>query len=247
MDGAAESEEARRQREEVAAGRLPTRYAERWVAPFYERVEPALSSGVAILDVGSGRTPTIPPKQRPADCHYVGLDVSAAELEAAPEGSYDETVVGDLTQRDARLGERFDLIVSWQVLEHVASLEDGLANLHSYLRPGGRLVAQLSGSFAVFALASRIVPHRLSVWMMDRLLGIEPETRFETRFDRCYHRALTGLLAAWSSHEIVPRYNAGGYFRFSRPLLRSYLAYENWLARTNRRNLATHYIIVGIK
>ena len=43
------------------------------------------------------------------------------------------------------------------------------------------------------------------------------------------------------------RHNAGGYFAFARPLRRLYLVYENWLARTNRRNLATHYVIVGVR
>jgi len=242
-----ETEESLRAQVEVAAGRLPERYAEHWMGPFFERVHPAIDPGIAILDVGSGRTPTIPPDQRPPECRYVGLDISASELEAAPEGSYDETVVGDLTKRDTRLEDRFDVIVSWQVLEHVASLESVLGNLHAYLRPGGRLVSQLSGSFAIFALMSRIIPHRVSVRLMKGLLGIEPETRFETRFDHCYHRALERLLSGWQAHEIVTRYNAGGYFAFSRPLLRLYLVYENWLARTNRRNLATHYIIVGVK
>lgn len=241
------SEEARRQRAEVAAGRLPARYAESWGAPFFERVESAITPDVVILDVGSGRTPTIPVDQRPPGCHYVGLDISAAELDAAPEGSYDERVVGDLTERDARLEDRFDLIVSWQVLEHVASLEATLASLHAYLRPGGRFVAQLSGTFAIFALLSRIIPHRLSVRLMHDLLGIEPESRFRTRFDRCHHRALERLLGGWTAHEIVPRYNAGNYFRFSRPLLWLYLTYENWLARNDRRNLATHYIVVGVR
>jgi len=247
MIDVADTEESLRARAEVAAGRLPARYAERWKVPFFERVQPAIAPGIAILDVGSGRTPTIPPDQRPPDCRYVGLDISATELSAAPEGSYDEKVVGDLTKRDIRLENRFDLIVSWQVLEHVVSLESALENLHAYLRPGGRLVSQLSGSFAVFALMSRIIPHRVSVRLMERLLGIEPETKFQTQFDRCYHRALQRLLSDWQAHEIVPRYNSGGYFAFSGSLLRLYLVYENWLARTNRRNLATHYLIVGGK
>lgn len=247
MIDVADVEEALQARADVAAGRLPERYAERWRAPFFERVEPAIVPGMTILDVGSGRTPTIPADQRPANSHYVGLDISATELNAALMGSYDETLVGDLTKRESLLEDRFDLIVSWQVLEHVESLKSTLDNLHSYLRPGGRLVAQLSGSFAAFALISRVVPYRVSVRLMECLLGISPETRFQTQFDRCYYGALKRLLSGWQCHEIVPRYRAGRYFAFSNSLLRMYLAYENWLARTGRLNLATHYIIVGVK
>jgi SAM-dependent methyltransferase len=235
------------ERAEVAAGQLPLRYGDSWRAPFLERVEAAFIPGMTILDVGSGKEPTIPPRQRPPGCHYIGLDVAADELRLAPEGSYDEIVVGDVTARIASLQGRVDLIVSWQVFEHIKPLERALENMHAYLRPGGRLVAQLSGTFAIFALLSRIVPHRLSVKIMDEFLGIEPDTRFPTEFHKCYHRPLDRLLSSWEAHEIVPRYKAGRYFYFCRPLLRLYLIYENWIARAEMRNLATHYIVVGVR
>jgi hypothetical protein len=63
---------------------LPARYGERWEAPFERRVGAVLRPNMAILDVGSGRRPTITPSDRPAGCRYVGLDISAAELAARP-------------------------------------------------------------------------------------------------------------------------------------------------------------------
>jgi SAM-dependent methyltransferase len=239
--------EAQNERARVAAGELPPRYAEPWARPFFAATQPALTPGAAILDVGSGRRPALPPEERPAGCTYVGLDVSGAELAAAGEDAYDETVVNDISRRQDDLKERFDLVLSWQVLEHVPSLEDALENMHGYLRPGGRMVAHLSGSLAAFSLLGRVLPHPVSSRLMQRLLGAAPEEKFPTRYDRCRATKLRPLLARWSEHGIVPRYKGGGYFRFSRPLERTYLAYENWAERSGRPDLATHYVIWAVK
>lgn len=236
------------ERAEVAAGRLPPRYGEAWQAAFLDRVAASLRPGVRILDVGSGARPTVPVDQRPEGCRYVGMDVSAHELERAPAGAYDDVVVGDICRPlPAGLGP-FDLVMSWQVLEHVPSLPDALATQKAVLAPGGRMLAMVSGAWAFYALAARVIPYRLSTVLQERLLGADPADKFPTRYDQCTERALRKLLAAggWASWEIVPRYKAGGYLAFSRPLQRAYLVYENWAERTGRVNLATHYIVDAI-
>src|SRR5713101_5011048 len=106
--------------ESVAA--LPERYHTRWRDPFDALIGPALTVGVSILDVGCGRNPTIAPQERPPGCTYAALDLSSKELAKAPEGSYDAVLEGDVAERHPQLEGRFDLIVSWQVLEHVKPL-----------------------------------------------------------------------------------------------------------------------------
>lgn len=226
---------------------LPERYRYPLQSAFVAEVQPALTEGVRILDVGSGREPTIPPRRRPRSSWYVGLDVSADELAEAPVGSFDETVVADASDYVPRLDGRFDLIVSWQALEHVERLDGAVANLHGYLRPGGLLIAQLSGRFASFALLSRMVPHRLSVLAMQRLIGSDPNTKFVTHYHLCYHRALARLFRPWSHVEIAPAYLGASYLGFLRPLQQLYLYYENAVCHRRLLNLATHYLIVATK
>lgn len=239
--------ESARERAEVAQGVLPARYAEPWAAPFLGSIETTLPEATAILDVGSGASPAIGPTARPAGSEYVGLDISAAELGRAPAGSYDRTVVADVARRLPDLEGAFDLVISWQVLEHVRPLKGVLDNLYAYLRPGGRMVAQLSNTFSIYALISRVVPHRLSSLAMQRLLGADPADKFPAHYDRCYYGALRRLLDGWSDYEIIPRYKGGAYFRFSRVLLRTYLVYENWTYRNGHRNLATHYVVTAVR
>jgi SAM-dependent methyltransferase len=230
--------------EQVQAGRLPPRYGYRMQDVLLERLQPLLTPGVRVLDVGAGRSPTIAPENRPPGCTYVGLDISEHELACADSLAYDRTVVHDITQPNSELRD-FDVIISWQVLEHVSPLVGALANLRSMLRPDGVLLAQLSGSFAAFALAARVVPHRIRVRVMSRYLGHPEEIKFPTRFDRCYARALERMLADWSSVEILPFYRGATYLSMSRTLQRAYLLYEGALARRDVRDLATHYLLIA--
>lgn len=200
-----------------------------------------------MLDVGSGRRPTILGQQRPAGVSYAGLDVSRAELERAPAGSYDELHVADVVQRVPELQGRFDLVVSWQVLEHVKPLAAALDNIRSYLRPGGRAVVQLSGRFSVFGLINMVIPQRLGILAMQRLLNRDPETVFPAYYDRCTYYGLVDMLGNWSEIEIVPRYNGAGYLSFFAPAQRAYLWYEDWACRNERQNLATHYLVTAVK
>lgn len=211
-----------------------------------ERMRPVLEHASKVLDAGGGRKPFVPPEARPVGGRYVGADVSREELEAAPAGAYDATMVVDLS-RPLPTDERFDVIVSWQVLEHVASMDQALANLHAALVPGGVLFAQVSGGLAVFSLAARLLPHRARVMFMKRLLGSLEEEKFPTHYDQCTARRLRRILqeGQWESVEIVSYYRAAYYFEFSWLLEALYLQFEDRLERWRIDNLATHYLIVA--
>ncbi len=106
---------------------LPDRYHE--YTSLQERLWrelPPLHAGQRILDVGAGRLPTIPcTANRPANVHYVGLDVSGEALRAATSGAYDEILVSDIGVRRERVPGTYDLAISLNTLEHVTDLEHG--------------------------------------------------------------------------------------------------------------------------
>lgn len=227
---------------------MPARYSEPWKGLVLARAATAFRPGIRVLDVGSGARPAIAREQRPEGCVYVGLDISAGELERAGAGAYDELIVGDICSGPASTASRFDLVLSWQVLEHVASMRAALAVQHAALVPGGRMVAMLSGAWSIHALAARVIPYRLSTALQVRLLDHVAEDKFPTRYDGCTDRALRRILAQddWRSWEIVPHYRSGNYLCFVEPLQRLYVAYESWAARRPRVNLATHYVVDAV-
>jgi SAM-dependent methyltransferase len=224
---------------------LPSRYGTAWRDPFDAHVRLHLRPGVRVLDVGAGAEPVIPPHARPSGCTYTGLDINPGELEKAPRGSYDEAIVADVTEFSPGLEEQFDLVLSWQVLEHVPSLQDAIENCYRYLKPQGVLVALFSGRFAAFAIVNRLVPERIGEFAMVRLLGRDPETMFRAFYDRASYTALVPLLTKWNRWEVVPLYLGAGYFAFNKTLCKAYLGFENWAARTGRANLATYYVLAA--
>ncbi len=226
-----------------SAGEMPERYCASWFEPFEARIAEHLTSGVRILDVGSGRRPAILPVQRPPDCFYAGLDLSMAELNSSAPGSYNEKIEGDVADRLPELERQFDLIVSWQVLEHVGNLDHAIENIRTYLRPGGRFVALFSGTLSAFGIANRVFPARMANFVLCRLLSRSANTVFPAYYHRCYFSALAEIFSSWREVEIVPLYHGANYFEFCPPLYRIYLLYENWIFRRRFHNLATHYLV----
>jgi len=227
--------------------RLPPRYDLDARYLFDEFARPLLRPAHSVLDVGAGRTPTYAPGDRPAGCVYAGLDLTVSELDAAPPGSYDEAIASDATIHVPSLAGRFDAVISWQVLEHVRPLPAAIENLRSYLRPGGQLVAQFSGTFGLFGLLSRVVPDRVTPALLDRMFDRPRTTTFPAYYHKCWASALARTGRTWSSFEIISRHEGARYFAFSRHVQAAYLAYEEWAGRNRHDNLASYYLIVATR
>lgn len=204
-----------------------------------------LSPGAAVLDVGGGSDPTFPRARDLNLSEYVGLDLSAQELRTAPADVYTSVVTGDVGNHREDLDSRFDLIVSWQVFEHVADLARTIANCHSYLRPGGSLVAVLSGRHSLPAILNRAVPHSLAKRVNAWLLGRDPASMFPAPYDNCTGSGLVRSFADWDELMIEPRYEAAVYLLFSRQALRLYTQLENAAVASSRANLASHYFVAA--
>jgi SAM-dependent methyltransferase len=234
-------------RDSARGVQLPARYAEDWRAGFVSAVSPGLVAGAVILDVGSGSRPALRRDECPPACYYVGLDLSHEELDRAPDDAYDETIESDLGQYVPSLANRFDLAVSWQVLEHVRSLAASIACLHRYLKPGGRFVALTSGSYSMFGVANRVIPHAWTRGLLNKLTERPADTVFPAYYDQCTYRALVDAFRPWRDVQVIPKYRGASYFRQSRPMQRAYLRYENWAQAGGRVQLATHYLVVAVK
>jgi SAM-dependent methyltransferase len=228
---------------------LPDRYQSEWNAPFRREVFQRLRPGVAVLDIGAGRQPSVDRGDRPEQTHWVGLDLDASELKAAGAGAYDECIAGDVAVAIADLEGRFDLALSWQVLEHVRPLDQAIENVHGYLKEGGTFVSLLSGSWSAFGVLNRMLPAQLGVRLVERVMrrSANDHPVFPAYYDQCYGTGLLRLFAAWRDVRIRPLYRGASYFHFSRPLQELYLAYENAVSDRRLANLATHYLVVATK
>ena len=128
-----------------------------YLHPAAEALFPAIQPGMRVLDVGCGNGYWAGWFVE-RGCRVVGLDPSPSGIqvarEAVPPARFEEAVV--TTDTLAQLGEDpFDLVVSFEVVEHVYSPKTWAQGCFSALKPGGTLVCSTPyhGYFKNLALA----------------------------------------------------------------------------------------------
>jgi SAM-dependent methyltransferase len=115
-------------------------------------------AGPTVLEAGCGSTTRL---RLPGDARLVGIDISRAQIERH-QRLY-RSLVGDI-QTYAFDEEQFDLIVCWNVLEHVSRPQDAVANLARSLGTGGLLVVAGPVLWSVKGLVTRFTPFFVHRW-----------------------------------------------------------------------------------
>ena len=118
-----------------------------------------------VLDAGCGAEL---PFRIPGATELVGIDISPDALALNTE--LDSAIVGDI-QTYPLPPESFDLVICWNVLEHLPNPVVAVENMTRALRPGGILVLGLPNLWSLKGLLTRATPHRFHVWAYRRLLG----------------------------------------------------------------------------
>ncbi|MEA2859733.1 MAG: hypothetical protein QOC72_1772 [Methylobacteriaceae bacterium] len=80
-----------------------------------------------------------------------------------------ETIVGDL-QTIELPAESFDLVICYNVIEHLPRLPDALEHMSRVLRRGGLIVIGAPVPTSLNGLAARFTPHIVHVWICRHLL-----------------------------------------------------------------------------
>ncbi|MCA9483973.1 MAG: methyltransferase domain-containing protein [Nitrospina sp.] len=100
--------------------------------------------------------------------HLVGIDISEKQL--GRNEQLNEKILGDLQTYE--LGkETFDVIVSWDVLEHIEHPEKALMNFFQATRPGGLIILAAPNFWSLKGMVTWILPHRMHVWFYRYVIG----------------------------------------------------------------------------
>jgi SAM-dependent methyltransferase len=139
------------------------------IVRFEPEIKRLLGQATRVLDVGAGRDLPLKAKVDP-DTEYRSLD-------ADPIGDFDYATVADIPD-----GERFDLAVSNQVLEHVTVPEaiEIVQGVAGVLEPGGRFAAtvpNVSHPVRHWADATHVTAWGLwDLYGLFRMAGLEVES-----------------------------------------------------------------------
>jgi len=120
---------------------------------------------IKVLEAGCGSILFL---RFPEPAHVTGVDISKKQLDRNPR--LHERIVGDL-QTCELPREAFDVVVCWNVLEHLPQPELAVTRLAAALGPGGVLVLACPNPRSLRALATRLTPLWFHVWFYKSVLG----------------------------------------------------------------------------
>lgn len=134
-----------------------------------------------VLEAGCGARSHI---TYPANAQVTGIDLLRSQLHRHVGTS--RLAQGDVTALPVA-SDSTDVVICWDVLEHVAAPEQALAEMARVLRPGGLAVLALPNILSLKGLVTRFTPWRFHVWVYhrvlgDRSVGTEGSDQFPTAF-----------------------------------------------------------------
>ena len=118
-----------------------------------------------ILEAGCGSGSHI---QIPGDAHVTGIDISPAELDKNTIVSV--KIVGDI--QTYRLPQNsFDMIVCWDVLEHLKNPKAALESFFDAIKPGGVMVLAFPNVYSVKGIVAKFTPLWFHEFVYRRIYG----------------------------------------------------------------------------
>jgi SAM-dependent methyltransferase len=118
-----------------------------------------------ILDAGCGSRGRV---DFGPDSHLVGIDISREQLDR--NTSIDEKILGNIESYPLPEAD-FDIVICWNVLEHVPHPERALHNLMTSVRPDGLLILRFPNVRSIKGLVTKFSPQALHIWVRKRVLG----------------------------------------------------------------------------
>lgn len=119
------------------------------------------TSAKRILEVGAGAVPALSLGELPSlgVAEYTLLDISASELEKAPDGY--RKIAADICSQSLALEAGYDLVISRALAEHIRIPRRFHQNIYNLLTPGGRAFHFFPTLFWYGFLLNRIIPENI--------------------------------------------------------------------------------------
>ena len=98
----------------------------------------------------------------------VGIDISPHQLER--NKAINEKILGDIQTYPLKTAD-FDLIICWDVIEHLPRPQDALRNMFNALRPGGLAVLGFPHAASLKGIVTKITPYWFHRWFYRHFMN----------------------------------------------------------------------------
>jgi len=122
---------------------------------------------ITILEAGCG---SINHFKYSKEARLVGIDISQEQLDKNDYLS--EKILGDL-ESDLLPSSKFDLIICWDVLEHLIHPNLALSNMNKAAKSGGLLILASPNVLTLRGLLTKFTPHWVHVWYYKYFIGLK--------------------------------------------------------------------------
>lgn len=106
----------------------------------------------------------------PKSGYFVGIDISRQQLDR--NTVLNEKILGDI-QTFPLPASSFDVIICWDVLEHLKHPYQAISNFIRSLRPNGILILAFPNVLSLKGMIAKATPHIFHVWVYRYLLGFK--------------------------------------------------------------------------
>ena len=114
---------------------------------------------ITALDAGCGSGIHI---RLSRNARVVGIDICQTRLAGNPFIS--QRILGDIQHHDVG-EERFDLVMCWDVLEHLPEPEKALRSFVRAAKMDGAILLALPNIYSLKGLIAKFTPHRFHIWV----------------------------------------------------------------------------------
>lgn len=204
----------------------------------------------AILELGAGRRPSFTLEEMPSTIKsYTVNDISAEELALLPPG-YDMACF-DVGGDASNFSDRYDVVFSRFLAEHVADGQAMHRNVHQVLRDGGVSFHLIPTLYAFPFIINKLFPERLTSWVLKVFTprrAINP--KFPAYYSMCYGNPdRMGRMLKDIGYSRVEIRNFYGHFYYEKiPVLRTvHKWFSDVAARNNWTSLSSYAYIKAYK
>jgi SAM-dependent methyltransferase len=201
-----------------------------------------------VLDVGAGKQWHFTPSLKAPTMSLIGFDIDGAEMEE--NALLDQKICGDACESLGVPDQSVDLIMGRAVIEHLHDTASFLEHANRALREEGRLIVTFANRYAPFAILNRILPRRVSHWLVSHLVsGSAGILGFEAFYDRASFREFERCLAdaGFEIEEEYASYFSTSYYGFFLPVYFAGLAFDFLRYRLANPRLASYFMFIARK